>query len=323
MFRKILIPLDGSSLAERAMLHVVQLVPPGSAELVLVNVIETYRYSSATMEMAPVDVLSYVRSGIEAYMDEQRKLLEMKQYAVQTYIAEGDAAQEILNVADTAGAELIVMTTHGRAGVARWALGSVAERVIHNAKQPVWLVRESTQVVPPQELRRILVPLDGSILAEQALEQAQKLAQYTGAELLLLRVVPELDETNRRMLFASEEVARATFQTWQIEAERYLAEIAERVTRAGIVTRTQVSLGAPVRAILEAVAAENVDCIAMATHARLGFGRMLHGSVAVEVSRHCGCPLLLVRAQGAPVSEAAAPEATPEAEVTMPQIAAA
>jgi nucleotide-binding universal stress UspA family protein len=306
MFRKILIPLDGSPLAERALLHVLQLAPPNSVELVLVNVIETYRYSATTMGMTPVDVLRYVRSGIEAYIENQRSQLEARQYAVQTYILEGDAAGGILEVADTTEADLIIMTTHGRSGVARWALGSVAERVIHNAPLPVWLVRENTRVISPHEMQRILVPLDGSAMAETALDQAQSLAQETGAELLLLRVVPEPDDINRRMIFATESSAQTALATWRNHAEQYLARVVQERIAAGIVTRTLVTSGAPVRSMLDTISTESIDAIVMATHARLGFDRLLRGSVAAEVLRHAGCPLLLVHA-----TEAAVPEPEP------------
>jgi nucleotide-binding universal stress UspA family protein len=306
MFHKILIPLDGSPLAEKALQHVMQLAPPDSAELVLVNVIETYRYSATTMEMPSIDVLRYVRKGVETYMDTQRSQLEAQQYAVQLYIMDGDAAGGILDVAHTTEADLIVMTTHGRSGVARWALGSVAERVIHNAPLPVWLVRENTRVISPHEMQRILVPLDGSAMAETALDQAQRLAQKTGAELLLLRVVPEPDDINRRMIFATESSAQTALATWRCHAEQYLANVVQERIGAGIDIRTLVTSGAPVRSMLDTISAESIDAIVMATHARLGFDRLLHGSVAAEVLRHAGCPLLLVHA-----TEAAVPEPEP------------
>lgn len=304
MFRKIIIPLDGSPLAENALRHVLQLAPPSSAELILVNVIETYRYSATTMEMAPVDVLRYLRSSIEAYMDNQRRQLEAQQYVVQAYIMEGDAAGGILEVAAATDADLIVMTTHGRSGVVRWTLGSVAERVLHNAQLPVWLVRENTRVIPLRDLQRILVPLDGSAMAEAALEQAQRLAQQSGAELLLLRAVPEPDDINRRMIFATESSAQTVLTTWRNHAEQYLDSVAQEQMAAGIAARTLVTSGAPVRSMLDTISAEQVDCIVMATHARLGFERVLYGSVAAEVLRHAECPLLLVHATESTVLEA-------------------
>lgn len=304
MFRKILIPLDGSPLAEKALLHAQKLAQPDTTELILVTVIETYRYGFTPIDMAFFDVVDYVRNGAEEYLRQQQSQLTEKQYAVQTYILDGDAAQGILKVADATGADLIMMTTHGRSGIARWALGSIATRVIHAAKQPVWLVRDTTPPISQGELRRILVPLDGTPAGEQALAQAQRLAQGTGAELLLLRVVPELDATNRRMLFSDEMSAQTALAQWQRNAEAYLAEVGQRLTQAGIPYQTRIEPGGPVPSILNAADLADVDCIVMATRARAGLDRMLHGSVAGEVLCQCECPMLLVRAEDVPIEQA-------------------
>lgn len=300
MFRKILIPLDGSPLAEQALVHVQQLAPPGS-ELILVNVIETFRYGLAGMDLPTADILTNVRAAAEDYLQKHQRQLAAQQYAVQTCIVNGDAAQGILDMARSSKADLIVMTTHGRSGVARWTYGSVAERVVRHAEQPVWLVRENARVTPLHEWRRILVPLDGSPAAESVLTLAQNLAQQTRVELVLLRVVPELDETNRRILFENETAAQAAFEQWQHNARHYLATVAQRLTTAGIAHRALVACGEPAHTILDTAHAEDVDFIVMATQARRGFDRLLHGSVMAEVLRGVDRPLLLVRAHESPV----------------------
>jgi nucleotide-binding universal stress UspA family protein len=295
MFRKILVPLDGSPLAERALIHVQRLAPPGTAELILVTVIETYRYSYSATDMALHNTVSYVRKSTDAYLKEQRSQLEAQRYTVQTYITDGDAAQGILKVADDTGADWIAMTTHGRAGVRRWSLGSVAERVLQGAEQPVWLVRESTRVVPLHEMQRILVPLDGTVAASQAVVQAQQLAQRSGAEVWLLRAIPEQNEINRTTPFVSAPEMKI-FEMWQAHAEQYLAKIAQELTATGIACHTLVVPGEPARAIFDTANTENVDCIVMTTHARHGLDRLLYGNVADEVLRRCECPMLLVHA---------------------------
>jgi len=295
MFRKILIPLDGSTLAEKALPHVRQLAPPDTVELVLVNVIETYRYGFASTDVAAVDVMNYVRESAETYLHKQRTTLEAEQYTVEAYVIDGDAAQGILEVAETANADAIAMTTHGRSGMARWTLGSVAERVIHYAQQPVLLVREETRVIPPDELRRILVPLDGSERAEQALTPARTLATHSNAELILLRVEPRFERAESEMLFEDQSAAQEALTNWRSGAEEYLTDVRATLSSAGIATRTLIGRGEPGRAIIEAVSRENVDFLVMATRGRLGFDRLLHGSVAAEVLRTISCPLLLVR----------------------------
>jgi nucleotide-binding universal stress UspA family protein len=290
------------------------LVPPDSVELILVSVVETYRYTMVDMDMAAVDVIGSVRDSMEIYLQHQQHQLADQHYAVQIHVIDGDAAQGILEVAAATGADLVVMTTHGRAGMARWILGSVAERVMQNAEQPVWLVREDTRVIPLSELHRILVPLDGSTEAERALALAQRVAQEAHAELVLLRVVPELDETNQRMLFENETAARAALEKWQSSAQHYLTELAQQMTQEGIPTHLHIGFGDPAQAVLDAANTENVDCIVMATHARRGFDRLLYGSVAASVLHRCNCPLLLVRAY-APEQAKTATDATDAAAV--------
>jgi nucleotide-binding universal stress UspA family protein len=307
MFHKILVPLDGSPLAEKALKHARQLSTPGSTELILVNIIETFRYNFSAMDMVPVDTLVYIRRSMEAYMDSQRNELIMQHFTVQTHVIDGDAAAGILDIADVTGADLIVMTTHGRSGVDRWIMGSVAERVVHSAPIPVWLVRNATDVTPLHTIERILVPLDGSTMAEQALEQAQLLARQTDAELLLLRIVPEPEDMKRSMILMTESSAQKAIDKQHEHAELYLAQLAQTLTSAGLRNRTLVTAGTPVESILETVAAEDVDCIVMATHARLGVDRLLHGSVAAQVLHRCERPMLLVHATDSFV----APRATP------------
>jgi nucleotide-binding universal stress UspA family protein len=296
MFRKILIPLDGSPLAEKALAHIRHLAPPGSAELVLVNVIETYRYGFAATDIGAFDIMNYVRESAENYLQQQQRQLKSENYTVQAYVIDGDAAQGVLEVAETAKPDLIVMTTHGRSGVARWTLGSVAERIVHYAEQPVLLVRNTTRVIPLREMRRILVPLDGTDLGELALAPAQMLAQKASAELLLLRIVPKLDSANQEMLFEDTSAAQAALDQWQSSAQQYLADVAERVGAAGITHRTLIRRGERAHVILDVAHAENIDFLVMTTHGRIGFDRLRHGSVAAEVSRHLSCPVLLVRA---------------------------
>lgn len=305
MFRKILVPLDGSPLAERALLHVQRLAPPGTAELILVSVIETYRYSYSATDMALHNTLSHARSSTDVYLQAQRNQWEAQHYAVQTYVAEGDAAQEILRMADETGADLIAMTTHGRAGIRRWSLGSVAERVLREAEQPVWLVRESTRVVSLREMQRILVPLDGTAAARQAVVQAQQLARESGAEVWLLRAIPKRDEIGRAAPFV-DDPEKKLFEMWQRHAEEDLAEVAQELTAAGIACQTLVVPGEPAPVIDDTARTENVDCIVMATHVRQGLDRLLYGNVADEVVRRCECPMLLVHAHewSTPVTEA-------------------
>lgn len=294
MFQKIVIPLDGSPLAERAIPHLQQLASPATTTLVLVSVLEPWRYSFGAIDFTTPNLVTFIRTSTQEYMDRQRARLQEAGYQVSVQIIDGDPAQEILDTARRTEADLIALSTHGRSGFVRWALGSVAERVIQGATLPIFLVRESTPA-PVRPLWRLLVPLDGSALAEWALPPAQALAQETGASLLLLQAVQALDAGSRRILFENEAAAEATIGLWQAEAEAYLQGVAQGVRACGVAVEVRALIGDPDKTICDTVTEENIDLIVMSTHGRSGLNRWVYGSVANKVLRGANCPLLLVR----------------------------
>ena len=156
------------------------------------------------------------------------------------------------------------------------------------------------------KLRTILVPLDGSALAETALPKALELAEASGARVLLLRAAqsqtfPGIDPTGGQVKVVS-------------EAETYLAEIQKRLTRQGRVeVETSVWYGPAAHAIVEAARIHKADEIVMTTHGRSGLGRLLLGSVAESVLRGTTTPILLLRAEGAPVQPPSSQASTREA----------
>lgn len=307
MFKKVVIPLDGSPLARLILDHIHHFAPPQGTELILVRALEAWRYAySADGVMSP-DIATYLRDAAKEYLEQQRELLEERGYQVTAYVVQGEAAHEILHIADITDADLIAMTTRGRSGIAHWALGSVAERVIHSSPLPVLLVRQETDLVT--KIRRILVPLDGSELAEQALPAAMTIAQDSGAELLLWQMVQTPDAGNRRLLFTSEQEADATFDKWLAHAEDYLAQTALRPQADGIVADYQARFGDPAAGICDAVEDEEVDLLVLSTHGRTGLNRWYYGSVANKVIRGVHCPVLLVRNVESAEAQAAARQA--------------
>ena len=290
-YHKILLPLDGSPLAEHVLDHIGWLATPAQTELCLVSVIESWRYAAASPDFALADLITPVRLGMQEYLQTQQTKLQAAGYQVATHVIEGDAASVILNLVQTEGIDLVAMSSHGRSGFVRWALGSVAERVIHGAQIPVFLVRETTE--PRQsKLQTILLPLDGSVTAEQALPEAQALAKANQAHLLLVQVIQKLDEGSQRLLFKDETAAKATFAEWRGQAEAYLAAVAARVTASGVACDYRVAVDNPDRAIC--AMSNHADLIVMGTHGRSGLARWVYGSVANKVLRGASCPLLLV-----------------------------
>jgi nucleotide-binding universal stress UspA family protein len=300
MFKKILVPLDCSPLAERALAHVQRFSAPGKTEVVLVSAIEPWRYYSGATDIALPAMLASIRATVEEYLVSQSAQLRSAGYATSTYLVDGDAAGTILELAQEVQADLIAMSTHGRSGVVRWALGSVAERVIQGSTVPILLVRQLTPLLVAQPMR-ILVPLDGSRLAEQALPHAQAIAGHTGATLLLLYVLQSFDEESLRLLFDNNQSAVEAFAHWQEDAGAYLRTVAKQLRAHEIRVDMEVSCGEADKVICEVASQEDIGLIVMSTHGRSGLSRWVYGSVANKVLRGVECPLILIR--GTPTQE--------------------
>lgn len=297
MYTKILIPLDSSKTAEQVLPYLQWLIAP-QAELHLVSVVEPnmYAYALDSNDAAIHDKLqAVIHSDLEKYLGAVRAELQGQGYKVQTWVARGDAAQTVADVATKIQADLIAMTTHGRTGFARWALGSVADRVIQIAHQPILLVRIDQAAATAYRISQILTPLDGSPLAEAALAHAEQIAQQTGATLHLLRAVEPLSSWQKTIL------SEHGYGEQELEAERcaeaqhYLTQICKRLQTSKIATCTQVYTGGAADAVLAVLEKDPVDLIVMSTHGLSGYSRWVYGSVASKVLHNSTCPLLLLR----------------------------
>lgn len=296
MFQKVVVPLDGSQLAEKVLPYVRQVTSPLGSEIILLMNIDLTSYAFAANEVAMTGGLyeSFSQSG-QTYLVRQKATLEEAGYRVRCEITTGDTATRITEFATEVGADLIAMTTHGRTGMSRWALGSVADRIVRSALQPVLLIRADAAEPDPPGVLQILVPLDGSQLAEQALPIAQMLAQKMGARILLLQAVEALDDEELAQLFGQGAIESRTPVTWFTDAEQYLAHVQKKLEFVNVICDVRAVIGTPAEMILDTATAADCDLIVMSTHGRSGLSRWVYGSVASKVLHEAKCPLLLVR----------------------------
>jgi nucleotide-binding universal stress UspA family protein len=276
MLKRILIPLDGSALAEAALPAARAVARLTGASVMVMQAVE-----------APETGEDGAAPGAAAYLAAVAGRLADDGVIVCTHVATGPAALAIIEAAGEA--DLTVMATHGRGGVGRWALGSVADQVMQGAPSPVLLVRaEQAQPLASGYPRHVLVPLDGSELAEHALPMAMLLADRAGAEVILTHIVTPLDDllgdAGENLLALASERARA-----------YLHEVSQRLVQPGVTLHTDVHVGSAVEGILTAAEARRADLIVMSTHGRGGLGRWVYGSVADHIARAASVPVLLVR----------------------------
>jgi nucleotide-binding universal stress UspA family protein len=298
MFRNFVVPLDGSELAERALPYAVRLARAGQGRISLVRV-----------ALAPpsmnVDGAGWERDQLEAVDAAEHYLGAIAekladQVPVETVVPYGRPAVQILDQVRHLEADGVVMATHGRTGLARLLYGSVAETVLAESGVPVLLVhaRPGQPAEPAFDpmAGRLVVPLDGSMFAEAAVELAFDFLGPAG-ELVLVSVIqaPDhilQDERGRVLAYLDQEAEDRTR-----EARTYLEDVARRLRQkdSDIHVSVDVRMGEPDTGILEAATERFADLIIMATHGRTGLSRMTVGSVAGNVLRKGGTPLLLVR----------------------------
>ncbi len=298
MYRRILVPLDGSPLAEQALPFAKMFAWGFQATAVLFQAIppirETLRVDG---EVFPVDEqMELLRWQAREYLESVHKDFAAAGIAAEREIRVGAPAPTILDLIESTGIDLIVMATHGRTGVGRWVYGSVADKVLHGARVPLLLVRASEQPVAPQPLTRVLVPLDGSELAERALEPARQVAEAFDAEVLLFRAWAMPLYGMEEPLNVVESLERAV----RANADDYVTHSTCQLQAQGMRVRGETQGGTAAESILEQAQHAKASLIVMSTHGRSGVSRWVMGSVADRVLRASSIPVLLIRAAQPP-----------------------
>ena len=293
----ILVPLDGSPLAEQALPYAQALLAPG-AELTLLEVVEEPEpiHGMAGRLLVPVeDVQRMFKQRAQDDLKRAEERLRGKRPPVRVEVVGGDPTKQILRVAAEQGIELIAMTTHGRGALGRWVFGSVADRVARSSPVPVLLVRPSEGEPRPVTIRRLVVPLDGSALAEEALPTARALAKRLGVPIHLITVIDvmRLIPTELGPVVAFDAtVYEDTLSQLDAGARALLDDVSERLERQGLPTSSEVAHGSPFMTIADAV--HDGDLIVMTSHGRSGVRRWLLGSVAEKLVREAPVPVVLV-----------------------------
>lgn len=277
MINRILVPLDGSGLAERALPLAWGIASRTSSELLLLSAVVPHEPWAGPAVSNSDD--SAEKAAATEYLEEVAERLRTPKQKVRTLAVSDRAVPAICSAAEAFGSGIIVMATHGRSGADRWYVGSVAERVRHASHVPVLLVPAARETIPQAAtMEKILVPLDGSKQAEKVLPLAMELAEAVAATVVLQQVVASLDDHEE-------------------DANKYLSTIAREFAAKGIDVETRVDHGLPTQTILEYSDGGNIDLIAMTTHGKSGGTRFVLGSVADAVTRTVETPCLIVRSR--------------------------
>jgi nucleotide-binding universal stress UspA family protein len=303
MYKRLLIPLDGSERAEAILAHLTPFLARFNSELTVLVAVETPNVEQLDMfpKGAVDDMLAAAEGNAFDYAESVTNRLNQQGLQAHGTVRRGRPADVILDMAEEVDADLVAMSSHGYGGWKHLLHGSTAEQVLRASRAPVLVVKsyEHTEVesdplrqlpLRPLRWRRILVPLDGSPDAENVLADAVELAKVQDSVIQLLRVGHFAPATG----FYADTIPPLS----DLKAEKaYLKEVANRYTSTGLQIDTEVTLGYPISAIVEYIKHNPVDLVAMTTHGRSGLSRWVLGSVAESLLRRVHVPVFLRRTQ--------------------------
>jgi nucleotide-binding universal stress UspA family protein len=302
MYKKMLVPLDGSELAEVVLPYVRELAGRLGLELTLFHVCDPHSFGVQFMCRAYLErAAEMIQKQSRAIQAETGTLSGKKAVEVHINVAEGHPAEAILSYAEENDIDIIIIATHGRSGVRRWVLGNIADKVLRKSPVPVWLVRANI----PEEIvhdewpkRTMLVPLDGSRFAEAVLPHVVTLAKQRGAGLVnvvLLRVYEKpfitADYPEPDIGAHSQRIS----DHFKQQAESYLVKVAQQLAGTGLNVRTKVIMGRPAEEIIKYARNNHPNLVVMATHGSSGLNLWEYGNITDKILHGISSPIFLVR----------------------------
>jgi nucleotide-binding universal stress UspA family protein len=302
-FASILVPIDGSPLAEQALPYAAALASPNTT----IRLLMVLRDPEPVRDLLGREALSrdeVLQQWRDAATDSLRQLADRtRQYAgnvaFDVEVTVGDPAEQILTVAQARAVDIIVMTSHGRGAAGRVVYGSVADRVARNAPLPVMMIRPE-DAAPERgaaAIRRLVVPLDGSAVAAQALPMAKQLARQLHTPVPLISVIDVYRDLSPAAAYGmafSQQIYDEMETYAKQQTQQMLTQAAEQLA-ADVSVSWAVLSGPTAPAIMDAT--RPGDIIVLTSHGRGGLKRWLIGSVAEKLVRESTVPLVLLRAQ--------------------------
>lgn len=301
MYKRILVPLDGSKVADAVIPYVREIADSLKSHVELLGVLEpvlagVHDYVDSKYHVSVEDAL---RKQTEEGLKAASAYFNGTPGKVTTKIVSGIAAEKIVEEANGEQSTLIAMATHGRSGIGRWAMGSVADKVLHTTTNPMLVVRgsEDKPMAASGHFKNIIVPLDGSPVAEQALNTAAALAVPMKLKVTLVRVTPPAASYYQYAEIPSVNFGQFAEQVDK-EALAYLDTAQQKLKRDGVSQIEKLLLhGNPAGVIIDEAKKMPGSLVIMTTHGLSGVKRAILGSVADKVVTESDRPVLMVRAQ--------------------------
>ena len=302
MFDTILVPLDGSQLAECVLPHVVAIARSFDAEITLLRMLER-NHAGASAQL--FDLLNWQINKTKAalYLEKTGEHFQESGLQARTVVMEGLVAEGITEYAQNQGMKLIILSSHGRNGLTQWGISSITQKIILSAQTSLLIVRAhqygdySGELSEPLVYQRILAPLDGSQRAENVLPVITQLAHYHKSQVHLAHVV-KTPEMARQMPPAPEDIdlANRVVERNREEAAHYLEQLRSRSYLEGVAVQTHLITGDNAAVALHQLAEqENVDMVALSAHGYSGNRQWPYGSMVNNFIMYGKTPLLIVQ----------------------------
>lgn len=299
MINHILVPLDGSTLAEGVLSHILALAPATSARITLVQVMEYEHMGIGSLGVDPVD-WHLRKHKSEKYLDQIADDLQNSGLRVEYAILEGNPAEGIIEFARNNNVDLIALSTHGLSGLSGWNVSSVVQKILQRSYKSILLIRayQPTPAIAQDVLyKRIFVGLDGSPRSEYILPVAMNLARFYHSQLILGTVI-QRPQTIRRLPLTREEedlIEKIVEKNHQA-ASHYFEQLKTQFSQEELDLRTDIIVGDNVTAILHDMAEEvTADLVIMAAHGHSGGRRWPYGSVTTSFIAYGHTSLMIMQ----------------------------
>jgi nucleotide-binding universal stress UspA family protein len=299
MFDPILVPLDGSLLAECVLPHVVAIARAFNAKVILLRVLEKNK-ANGTAQMFDLLNWQISKTGAKLYLEKISARLQKFGLRIEAAVLEGLVAESITEYALSRGAKLVILSSHGRSGLSQWGISSVTQKIIFSAPTSVLIIRAhlpvNSESIERQYLR-MMVPLDGSRRAENVLPMVTLLARFHQSRISIVHVV-KTPEMARQMPLAREDVelSEQVVARNREEAIRYLEQVRLHSPLEGIDVQINLLTSDNAAAALHELAEkESIDMVALSAHGYSGNNQWPYGSMVNNFILYSKVPVLIVQ----------------------------
>ncbi len=293
MYKRILVPLDGSKLAELALPYAEELAGVFNSEVVLIGICEPGESQYSYMYQLYIEKIAEVVGN---------RIKKVGSRVIVSSVALDDRpAEGIIDYAEKNDVSLIIMVSHGRSGIMSWTLGSVANKVLQRTGTPILLIRaKASQLEAGAQglFNRILVPLDGSDVGEVVLPHVRQLTEKLESEVVLLQVVAPGQHVHTVGGLDYVRFAEQQIESMKAEAKEYLDKVSKRLAGTKGIMRSEVRVGDTAHEIIKFADEANIRLVTISSHGRSGIRQWISGSITHKILHAGNTPLLLVKVLG-------------------------